>query len=72
MIWSFPGQTCDKDTECGLPNSFKCTSQKCSCNTADGYEDSNGLDDGGKCTKSLGRLYQFIQNKIFLQTLVCT
>ena len=57
-IWSFSGQTCDKDNDCGLPNSGNCTSQKCVCNTADGYEDSNGDTAKGTCTKSLGRSHK--------------
>ena len=55
MIPSFSGQTCNNDAECGLPNSGNCTSQKCDCHIAKGYEDSNGPDAKGVCTK-LGRL----------------
>ena len=60
MISYFSGQSCNNDTECGLPNSGNCTSQKCDCHIAKGYEDSNGPDAKGVCTK-LGRLHSMLR-----------
>ena len=59
------GQFCNKNFECGLRKSV-CNqkTQQCDCNTDDGYEDSNGLEEpGGFCTKSLGKLQQLIYNR---------
>ena len=60
MISYSSGQSCNNGTECGLPNSGNCTSQKCDCHIAKGYEDSNGPDAKGVCTK-LGRLHSMLR-----------
>ena len=52
---TFSGEACYNKDDCRLPNSVCSASAECDCNTADGYEDSNGSDDRGFCTKSLGR-----------------
>ena len=60
IIWFSSGQPCTDSDECGLTKSV-CTSEKCNCNTSEGYEDSNGLETvGGFCTKSLGKFKHFI------------